>query len=62
MCQACIQKSCFLLLILSLFPLNLLCQQDQVFTLQNKASDRIELDTLIHVPTELNPIPCRKYH
>jgi len=55
MYQAIIQKSCFLLLLLSLFPLNLFGQQDHIFTLQNKAGVRIDVDTTINDNTLIEP-------
>ncbi len=55
MYQAIIQKSCFLLLLLSLFPLNLFGQQDHVFALQNKAGTGIDIDSTINENTLIKP-------
>ena len=48
-------KKFYLLLVLGLFPLNLFCQQDHVFALQNKAERRIAVGTTINDDTQLEP-------
>jgi hypothetical protein len=55
MCLGIIQKSFFLLLLVFLFPLNICCQQDQVFSFQNRASIQLEVDTAITGSTQIKP-------
>ncbi len=45
----------YLLLVLSLFPFNLFCQQNQAFALQNEIGQRIAIDTTINDNTSLEP-------
>ena len=48
-------KKVFLLLLISISPVTLICQQNQVFTFQNSTGIRIDLDTAITGNTQLEP-------
>ncbi len=48
-------KKVYLLLLIAIFPVSLICQQNHVFALQNKAGIRIDVDTTITDNIQLEP-------